>query len=62
VCTNDHNGTCTAILSRSLGHPDRFVASLVCESCKEVVKIIGFVEHTLGSVPTLVEHDLERAA
>jgi hypothetical protein len=62
VCTNDHNGTCTAVLSRSLTHPDRLVASLICESCEAVVKILGVVEHTLGAAPTPVEHDLERAA
>ena len=62
VCANDHDGTCTAILSRSETQPDRLVAKLVCESCDEVVRILGFVEHTLGSMPTLMSHNLKRAA
>jgi hypothetical protein len=62
VCVNDHDGTCTAVLSRSKTQPDRLVAKLVCESCDEVVKILGFVEHTLGSVPTLISHDLKKVA
>jgi len=62
VCTDDHNATCTAVLSRSTTNPDRLVASLVCERCDEVVKVLGFVDHTLGAAPTLVEQDLERAA
>ncbi len=62
MCANDHDGTCTAVLSRSKTQPNRLVAKLVCESCEEVVKILGFVEHTLGSVPTLMPHDLKRVA
>jgi len=62
VCANDHDGTCTAILSRSKTQSDRLVAKLVCESCDEVVKILGFVEHTLGSMSTLMSHNLKRAA
>jgi hypothetical protein len=62
VCANDHDGTCTAILSRSKTQSDRLVAKLVCESCDEVVKILGFVEHMLGSVPTLMSHELKRVA
>jgi len=62
VCANDHDGTCTAVLSHSETQPDRLMAKLVCESCEEVVKILGFVEHTLGSVPTLMSHDFKRAA
>jgi hypothetical protein len=62
VCANDHDGTCTAILSRSRTQPDWLVARLVCESCDEVVKILGFVEHTLGSVRALVSHDLHSVA
>jgi hypothetical protein len=62
VCANDHYGTCTAILSRGKTQSDRLVAKLVCESCEEVVKVLGFFEYTLGSVPTLVSRDLKRAA
>jgi len=62
VCANDHYGTCTAILSRSKTQSDRLVAKLVCESCDEVVKVLGSAEYTLGSVPTFVSHDLKRAA
>ena len=62
VCANDHDGTCTAILSRSKTQSDRLVAKLVCESCDEVVKILGFVEHTLGPVPTWMSHNVKKAA
>lgn len=62
VCANDHDGTCTAILSRSKTQSDRLVAKLVCESCDEVVKILGFVEHTLDAVSTLMSHDSKRVA
>ena len=63
MCTNDHNGTCTAVLSRNETQPDRLLtASLVCESCGEVVKILGFVEHTLGRAPTLMSHNLKKVA
>lgn len=56
MCANDHDGACTAMLSRSKTHPNQLVATLVCESCDEVVKILGFVEHTIGSMPTLISH------
>jgi len=62
MCANDHDGTCTAMLSRSKTQPNRLVAKLVCESCDEVVKILGFVEHTLGSVSTLIPHESKKAA
>ncbi len=63
VCANDHDGTCTAILSRGNAESDQLTASLVCESCGEVVKILGFVEHTLGGLPSLtLSQDLNKAA
>ena len=62
MCANDHDGTCTAILSRSETRSDQLTASLVCESCGEVVKILGVVEHTLGSRPTLMAHNSKKAA
>jgi hypothetical protein len=62
MCANDHDGTCTVILSRSQTQSDRLVAKLVCESCDEVVEILGFVEHTLGSVSTLMPHESKKAA
>jgi hypothetical protein len=52
MCTDNHNGTCAAILSRSKTQPGGFVAELVCDSCNEVVRVIGFVEHTIN--PALV--------
>jgi hypothetical protein len=62
MCANDHDGTCTAMLSRSKTQPNRLVAKLVCESCDEVVKILGVVEHTLGSVSTLMSYDSKQVA
>jgi hypothetical protein len=61
MCANDHDGTCTAILSRSKTQPNRLVAKLVCESCNEVVETLGFVEHTLAT-PTSFSPHLKRAA
>jgi hypothetical protein len=60
--TLDRDLPVTAILSRSKTQPDRLVAKLVCESCDEVVKILGFVEHTLGPVPTWMSHNVKKAA
>jgi len=63
MCANDHDGTCTAILSRGNTESDRLMASLVCESCGEVVKILGFVEHTLDGMATLtLSQDVNKAA
>jgi hypothetical protein len=62
MCANDHDGTCTAILSRSKTQPNRLVAKLVCESCNEVVETLGFVEHTPTHAPTSISPHLKRAA
>jgi hypothetical protein len=48
MCTNDHDATCTAFLSRSDDQPEHLVASLRCETCDQVVKVIGVVEHTFA--------------
>jgi hypothetical protein len=50
MCPTDHDATCTAVLTQSKTGPRGLVASLVCESCNQVIKVIGFVEHTVEPV------------
>jgi hypothetical protein len=53
MCPTNHNATCTAVLSRTHERPGGLVASLVCESCNEVLQEIGFVDHTLDPILAL---------
>jgi hypothetical protein len=45
MCNNHHDGTCTAVLTRSEIQPNQLVMMLVCESCDEIVKVMGSFEH-----------------
>jgi hypothetical protein len=49
-CTGQHDGTCTGVLARSDTRPDELVMRLVCESCNEVVSVLGSLEHTVSPV------------
>jgi hypothetical protein len=63
MCATNHDGTCAAVLSRSKTQPAGFEAKLVCDSCNEVVKVVGFVEHTVNPVLAAIAPEaLERAA
>lgn len=63
MCAHNHNGTCAAVLSRSATQPELFEAKLVCDSCDTVVRVIGFVEHTITPVLVATTPEaLERAA
>lgn len=48
MCTDHHDGTCSGVLARSQTEPGRLVMSLVCESCSQVVKALGTIEHTFA--------------
>lgn len=52
MCATQHDGTCTGVLARSESQPDALVMSLVCESCNEVVSVLGSLEHTFSPVLT----------
>lgn len=45
MCSNHHDGTCTAVLARSRTVADRLEMKLVCESCGAVLKVIGSLDH-----------------
>jgi hypothetical protein len=46
MCTDHHDGTCTAVLSRSKKQAGHLTMTVVCEACSEVVRVLGSVEHT----------------
>jgi hypothetical protein len=50
MCTANHDATCTAVLSYSPSRPEGLTASLVCEHCDEVVRVIGFLRHTVNPI------------
>lgn len=62
MCPNNHDATCTAILSRREDQPEQLVASLVCERCKQVVQVIGLVEHTFAPLLGPAAEGLEQTA
>jgi hypothetical protein len=59
---SDHDGTCTGILSRSKAQEGHLSMTLVCESCSEVVRELGSVEHTLNPVLDVSSPDMNQAA
>jgi hypothetical protein len=45
MCTDHHDGSCTATLSRSATVADQLEMKLVCERCDTVLKVLGSFEH-----------------
>lgn len=62
MCTGHHDGTCTGILSRSESQPNALVMSLVCESCNEVVSVLGSLEHTVSPMLTSQPAQMSKVA
>lgn len=60
MCPTNHNATCTAVLSHAEDRPGGLIARLVCESCNEVLQVIGFVEHHLEPILTIASPEPQR--
>jgi hypothetical protein len=61
MCTDHHDGTCTGIMSRSKTKSGHLTMTLVCETCNEVVKALGSVEHTFNPVLGVTSPEAEQA-
>jgi hypothetical protein len=62
MCATNHDGTCSAVLSRNLKRPGQLIATLTCEHCNETLEVLDVYEYQVQPVDLKPAPELELTA